>query len=543
MIGTLFQGVARRHSSQIALRTPGETWTYDQLECRANQIANAIRDQGGAPDEPVALALGPEAIMVAAILGTLKSGRPYLPLDPRSPTSRLEQILGDAGATLLVYGDAQADLTQRLGSGKWKCLSLSTISSHSDAPTEVPVPSDALACILYTSGSTGQPKGVYQNHRNLVQAVHRYTSSARISTDDRLLLLAPLSLGASRSNLFGALLSGASLHLVDVRERGLDELIERTTDWNITTWHSTPTLFRRMVAALPRGRRLPGLNLVRLGGEPVMPSDLRLLFDRVSEQCVVQVAYSSTETHIACQEFYRAGAEIAGNLVPLGRPVTGVSIELVDERGQPVRAGEAGEIVVRSPYLALGYWRQPELTTSRFLTDAANPTVRRFRTGDLGHILPDGRLIHLGRVDQQVKVRGFRIDRTEIAGALASLPGVAQAAVVMRDDASGGKQLAGYVVPAPGVQIDLDILRRELAARLPDYMFPAVLASLDALPLTAGGKVDEKLLATPEYVRLHLQCDDRRDARRSDLRTGDYVLDDRTGNLVLERQPGSTGTS
>lgn len=566
MIGRQFQNVAQRHSVQVALRTAGETWTYDQLDRRSNQIARAIDTQSGAPEEPVGLLLGHEMAMAAAILGTLKSGRPYVPLDPRYPRDRLAGILSDAGANLLICGDAQAELARGLCSDQLKSLNLSTIGRYSEAPLDRHIPSSAVACILYTSGSTGRPKGVYRDHCSIVKFAGDYTGAAGISADDRLLLVAPFSFSASLSSLFGGLLSGASLHLFDVRERGLDELIEMIASWNITVWHSTPTLFRRMVAALPHGRRLRSLKLVRLGGEPVVPGDLTLLSDRFNEKCVLQVSYSSTETLIVCQEILRSGDEITDSLLPLGQPAIGVTIELKDDAGQPVRAGESGEIVVRSPFLAMGYWRQPDLTASRFRVDPANPTVRRFRTGDLGRILPDGRLVHLGRVDQQVKVRGFRIDRSEIQAVLTSYPGVSQAAVITRDDGTGGKKLAAYVVPKPDVQLDMAVLRRELAARLPDYMLPAALAALDALPLTPGGKLDEKLLSTPEFVRSHLIPDDKGCAQPAKTHTAEYALeychdnpavvevkawdltqcvsqpDDSTSKLVLDVNDSATGS-
>ncbi|MFD8563788.1 amino acid adenylation domain-containing protein [Streptosporangium canum] len=487
-----FLDVANNNPDRVAVHSVDSSITYAELAHAAGGIRHLIAAAGGRSGARVGLLTGQDATIIAAIMGTLLSGCVYVPLDPSYPAPRLAYMLDDADVTVLVTTRRHEALARTL-LGDRSCQVI-FVEDATPAPPLVagPIEPDSLAYLRYTSGSTGVPKGVAQSHRNLAHCVGNQIDSLSITAEDRLSLLASVSFDASIPDIYPALLTGAAVVPIDVRALGPDELVRRLADLGVTVYHSTPTLYRYVLDALGPDGRLPAIRTVLLGGERVTGSDVAAGRGRFAAGCWFVNGYGATEATFVAHhripfDAPRADPE-AGPLVPIGRALPGYEVVLLDSDG-----GE-GEIALRGPYLALGYWRDPERTAERFTVDGEGRRV--YRTGDLGRELADGTLVCLGRLDRQIKVRGFRVEPAEVETHLTGQPGVARAVVTL-----AGDRLVAHVQPSPGAVLDPAGIRRTAAEVLPDYLVPAAVVVLDALPLTPTGKVDTLALPAPGPAR------------------------------------------
>ncbi len=496
-VGARFEEQARRHASRIAVRGRRHAWTYGELDRRANRLAHALVARGAAGGR-VALLLGHDAPMMAGILGVLKAGCAYVPLDPFYPRERLVAVVADAQASTLVTESRHAPLAGELAPGGVEILDVDDPgpAARDDDPGVVVSP-DALAYLLYTSGSTGRPKGVMQTHRNLLHHIRVYTDNLGLTPDDRLTLFASYAFDAALMDIFGALLNGARLCPWSVREDGLVGAPAWLRDEEITVFHSTPTLYRHFVASLGDGDGFPSVRSVVMGGEEVLRTDVAAFARHFAPGAVFVNGLGPTESTLALQCFLDRDSELPAGRVPVGDPVEDTEVVLLDEEG---RAAASGEITIASPHVALGYWRQPEQTAQAFRPDPTDPARRVYHTGDLGRLRADGTLEFLGRKDFQVKIRGFRIEPGEIEAQLRSERTLREAVVVPRAERPGEQRLVAYVVPMPGAVVTAADLRGALQERLPDYMVPATFVTLDALPLTPTGKIDRLALPAPPPV-------------------------------------------
>ena len=371
-------------------------------------------------------------------------------------------------------------------------------------PIHCPVGPDALAYILYTSGSTGQPKGVVQTHRNVLHFIRVYTNNLHISSNDRLTLFSSYSFDAAIMDIFGALLNGATLYPLSPREESFAEIAAWLRTHEITIYHSTPTVYRYAVSTLGGTAVFPKLRLVVLGGEAVYKRDVELYKQYFSPECLFVNGLGPTESTVSLQYFINKHTEILRNAVSVGYPVEGTEVCLLDEAGEPTEI--TGEIAFRSPHLALGYWQKPELTQTVFLPDPEGGNRWMYRTGDLGRVLPDGGIEFLGRKDFQVKIRGYRIEVSEIETRLLEHGAIQEAVVLAQEDGSGDKRLVAYIVPKPEHAPTMHDLREFLRRKLPDYMVPSAFVQLDALPQTPTGKIDRSAFPAPESFRPELEA-------------------------------------
>jgi amino acid adenylation domain-containing protein len=499
-----FHQQADLHADRPAVICSGGEITYRELDRESNRIANALLGHSTAPDEPVALCLGQGPAMVAAILGALKAGKVYVPLDARAPPSRLAHLLQESGAKLCVCEEACRGIAQAATVRPVVAITPEEVGRQADRRPGVRVRPDNLCYIMYTSGSTGRPKGVYQNHRNILHHTRVYTNAVGIGAGDRLLILSAFAFGRSVADLFGALLNGAAVCPFDLQEKGIDSLASCLASERITLYNSVPTVFRELTRSLGPGQRFPHLRLLRLGGELVRAADVELYRNYFAPGCTLLVTLGSTETNTVCHHFLDGHVKVAGMGVPVGYPVDGMEVLLVDGAGHSVPCGEVGQVVVGSSHLALGYWKCPELTRAAFSTATAGDGARTYRTGDRGRMLPDGCLEWQGRDDFQVKIRGYRVDPSEVEAALLRDPAVREAVVVGHEDPPGETRLVAYIVSRDGVAF----VRREchnfLKQLLPSYMVPTAFVALPALPLLPNGKVDRQALpaAGPDHREL-----------------------------------------
>ena len=497
-IGGRFEKVARRFAGRPAVREPGRVTTYAELAAAADRVSRALADGLRGGPGPVVLLLDAGAPLFAAMLGALQAGRFYVPLDPRLPAARLEATLGVLDAAVLLTNRAGLEVGRRLGGEGVSVWALEDLLASPPGPeSAAPVSPDDLAYVLFTSGSTGAPKGVMQSHRNVLHNAMKLANGLQIRPDDRLTLLSSVSFGASVSDIFGALLTGASVCPYSLAGDGLRRLPEFLSREAITIYHSVPSVFRSFSSTLDGREDLSRMRIVKLGGEAVLASDFELYRRRFPRSCVFHVGLGATEMNVIRQWFASHETPWPGGS-PLGYAVDGTEVVLLDEGGNPTE-GE-GEIGIVARTLAVGYWKDPAGTAAAFLPVPGRPGVRLYRTGDLGRMLPDGCLVHVGRRDARLKVLGHRVETAEVEAALLAVPGVTEAAVAGRD-AAEGTRLTAWVVRGPAGGPGIGSLRRALAETLPGYMVPSSFVFLPALPRTPTGKVDRQALPGPGRSR------------------------------------------
>ncbi|CAM4407409.1 non-ribosomal peptide synthetase [Myxococcus xanthus] len=496
-IQALFEAHAAATPDAVALTCEHHQLTYGALNQRANQVAHHLRALGVSAGARVGLCLERSLDMVVALLGILKAGGAYLPLDPTFPPERLGFLVQDARMAALVTRSGLADDLPV----QW----IPVVSLDEDAaalaarPTANPTPvcnAEHLAYVLYTSGSTGKPKGVAVPQRAVVRLV-RNTHYVHLGPDETLLQFAPLAFDASTFEVWGALLNGARLAIHPPTTPSLEELGSFIARQGVTTVWLTAGLFHQVV-----DHALESLASVRqllAGGDVLSPAHVRRVVERYPG-CRVINGYGPTEnTTFTCCHTVSPDEPLV-NAVPIGRPISNTRIHVLNAALEPVPVGAPGELCAGGDGLALGYLNDPALTAQRFIPDPFSPVpgARLYRTGDRCHVLPDGRVEFLGRVDEQVKLRGFRIEPGEIEAALALHPTVHEARVMAREDGPGEKQLVAYLVARPSRELPpAEDLRRYLQARLPVFMVPSAFVTLAAFPLTANGKVDRRALPAP----------------------------------------------
>ncbi|MDN5929527.1 MAG: non-ribosomal peptide synthetase [Pseudonocardia sp.] len=450
-------------------------------------MAAGLRASGVKPGDRVGLLFSHGAEMISALLGVLHLGASYVPLDAAYPWARLEYMANDADVQLLLAGSAQAEGANRIGAGSRPVRVYDVLAEamlpDPDEPAATP---DGEAYVLYTSGSTGQPKPVVQIHRNVLHHTSVWVDGLGITAADQVSLQSAYSWDSAVQDTFAALLSGATLHPVDVRALGTAGLLDWMAGERISIYHSTLPIFRALVRAMEaRGVRLPAVRVLALGGDTIGLSDLDAYRRAFEPHCLLAGAYGSSECSCALLRVADQDYVPPTGVFPLGSPVAETAVRLVDEDGRTVPGPGVGEIVVSSPYLA----------------PSAVGDLEELPTGDLARRLDDGTLLLVGRRGFQVKIAGIRVEPGEVESALARLPEVSEAVVMPYTDSLGERQLAGYVVPAPDAWPSPPQLRATLREVLPDHAVPTAYVVLDALPLTANHKIDRAALPEPVVAR------------------------------------------
>ncbi len=479
-------------------------WSYRELDERANRLAHFLERRGVGPDHLVAVRLTRSAELIVAILGVLKAGGAYLPLEPELPAQRLQFTLEDSGADILL---TQQALRGNLPEGLRHVICLDADWQEIAAcPAEPPVgrtTGEHLAYVIYTSGSTGRPKGVMIEHRALVNYTQAAIEQYGITAADRVLQFAAASFDAHVEEVFPCLARGGTLVLRDDEMLDCRTFLERCRQWQLT-FVTLPTAFwhELTLAIAAEGLAVPEtLRLLVIGGEQAAPERVAAWFRCVGSRVRLLNTYGPTESTVVATAAELARGDGQEKRVPIGRPLGNVRAYVLDRCRQPVPIGVPGELHIGGASLARGYLHRPELTEERFLPEvfAAKAGARMYKTGDVVRWRSDGRLEFVGRTDQQVKIRGFRIEPGEVEQVLREHPALAGAAVVVRGRAAGDLQLAAYTVARPDETVSPADLRQFLGQRLPKFMIPAAFVALDALPMTASGKLDRRALPEPDW--------------------------------------------
>ncbi|MFF0155975.1 amino acid adenylation domain-containing protein [Streptomyces sp. NPDC005263] len=485
-----FERRAATFPDAVAISMSGQCVTYGELNARANQLSRHLRGKGVDVETPVGVCMERSVDTVVALIAVLKAGGHYVALDPRQPRERHALLTAEAGIRLVLTQERL--LAQVSGLADILVIDSDTLEL-TDLPTTdlaLPVQPDHAVYVAYTSGSTGRPKGACITHRAVLRLVQNSNFLA-VEPDDAFLMFAPLAFDASTLEIWAPLLGGARLAVVPPGEPSLAELAETVVRERVTVLWLTAGLFHQMAEG-PMAR-MTTLRQLLAGGDVLSPHHVNRTFAALPGIRLVN-GYGPTEnTTFTCCHIMEGPVD--GDTVPIGRPVTGTEVYVLDDRLRPVPDGESGELYAGGAGVARGYVGRADLTADRFLPDpfGSEPGARMYRTGDLVKRRTDGVVEYLGRLDHQVKVRGFRVEPGEIDTVLLAHPGVKDACVVVHTHTEAGKRLAAFYVCAENVgAADLrELLRRSL----PPYMVPSVFARLEALPLTRNGKVDRAALA------------------------------------------------
>jgi amino acid adenylation domain-containing protein len=493
-IHELFEAQVERTPDAVAVAGQHGRLTYNQLNGRANQIAHYLRARGVGPEVLVGICLKRSVEMVVGSLAVLKAGGAYLPLDPAYPPDRLAYLLEDSGVSLLI---TQQHIVENLPGNNIEVVSLDCngpdtsqqpVENCEDAAT-----AENLAYVIYTSGSTGRPKGAEITHASLLNLVRWLNSAFDVTPDDRATLLASVGFDAAVAETWPYLSSGASLHLPDEATRLSSEQLR---DWLVNneitmSFLPTPLAERVMDLDWPESTKL---RILLTGAETLRRYPSAKLPFRVVNN------YGPTEcTVLATSGFVPAGV-CRDSLPTIGRPITNTQVYILDEQLQQVSAGMPGELYIGGAAVGRGYLRRPELTAEKFIRDpfSDEPAARLYRTGDVGRYLPNGEIAYLGRIDDQIKIMGYRIEPNEIVAVLDRHPSVKTSMVMAREGAHGDKHLVAYVVLKPESHPSASDLRAFLAKKLPEYMVPAVFVQLAEFPLNENGKIDRRALPAPD---------------------------------------------
>jgi len=482
-IQSVLEEQVQRTPTAVAVEFLGERLTYDELNRRANQLARRLQKLGVARDVPVGVFMERSSELLIAILAILKAGGAYVPLDPSYPAERIGLMIEDTGMPLiLTRAGGQISTTKKLLS-----VDAGAFTNGDDTNLASATSAEDLAYIMYTSGSTGVPKGVAVPHRAVVRLVKK-TNYASFSPSETFLLLAPISFDASTFEIWGALLNGGKLVVMPPAPPTLEEIGHTLREHSITTLWLTSGLFNAMVDE--RLQDLRPLRQLLAGGDVLSVAHVRRALAALPNMRLIN-GYGPTEstTFSCCHTIDRAAP--LDESIPIGKPIANTTASILDLQLQPVEVGATGELFIGGDGLARDYWRRPELTAAKFVTNELGE--RLYQTGDLARWRDDGTIEFLGRSDAQIKLRGFRIEPGEIENAFRQQPDVRDAAVIVREDAPGEKKLVAYVVGSSSQTALLAALKKTL----PEYMVPSAIVLLDALPRTANGKLNRNALPAP----------------------------------------------
>lgn len=482
--------IALTAPSSVALQDGTARISYRELVDRAAGIASLVNSEvRGDHSDPVGVLVPHGVEAGAALLGVLASGHAYVPLDPAYPTERLRYMVEDAGLGLLLTTDSHREQANALASDQLRVASIDDVPAV-PAASSIRAQSNTIAYLLYTSGSTGRPKAVMQSHGNLLAQAERYADALGIDSTDRLALLASISFDASLMDLWGGLIRGASVYFIDPRAADLSQLAEYARDAELSTLHVTPTVFGTL-ARVTGAASWPSVRAVVLGGEPVRASHVEYFDGAFPADAILYNLYGASEHSFSFGHVVDRTSRSAE--VPIGMPVGDVEALLLKEDGSedPVR----GELAIRSAHTALGYWNRSSASERAFIADPLDPERVLYRTGDIARRRTDGRFVALGRVDNQIKVRGHRIEPAEVEDVLRRHPSIQDVGVhaPVRDQGDDRALIACYVRRS-NEDCDATGLKRWCEDRLPTYLVPSVWVEIDTLPRTPSGKIDRRAL-------------------------------------------------
>jgi amino acid adenylation domain-containing protein len=497
-IHQLFEEQAEKTPDAIALIFEEQQLTYRELNTRANQLAHHLRKLGVGPEALVAIYVERSIEMIVGLLGILKAGGAFVPLDSSYPRERLAFMLEDARVRVLL---TQQKFLSSIDHPSVVCVDRDRqeIAQQNVNSLQNQASPESLAYVMYTSGSTGVPKGVMIPHRGLVNYLSWATLAYRVAAGQGAPVHSPISFDLTVTSLFTPLLVGRRVELIpeSLGAEAFSSLFRKGSDYSLIK--ITPAHLELLGQELPTDKLARCARALVLGGDALTFEKLALWSEHAPEIRLMN-EYGPTETVVGCCVYEVAPGSLATGPVPIGRPIANTQIYILDAYLQPVPVGVSGELHIGGDGVARGYLNRPDLTAEKFIANpfSADPTSRLYKTGDLARYLPDGNIEFVGRIDNQVKLRGYRIELGEIETVVGQHPMVQSSVVVVREDTPGDKRLVAYVVAQTEGSFDAIEVRKHLRQKLPEYMIPSVLVLVDALPLTPNGKIDRNALPAPD---------------------------------------------
>jgi amino acid adenylation domain-containing protein len=497
-----FENIVQLYPEQVAIKENDIIVTYSELNRMANRVARALVNEHGVNAEPVGLLFGNGAPLMASILGVLKAGKFFVLLDPLFPPARNAAVLEDSQAKLLLTDKQNAGSAAQLTDQGLRLIEFESLREEGpDENIPISLSPQLLAHIAYTSGSTGEPKGVMNNHRNVLYDVMLRTNTYHISYRDKLSLIATASAHAVK-NIFFALLNGATLLPFNVQKEGVIRLACWMSRERISICRVTIQLFREFCGALTGKEHFDDLRLIQFAGDSRFTSDVELWKKYFPSTCLLANGISSSESGYLTDYLIDHTTDFNyGGVMPAGYAVENKELLLLDDNGQALGFNQMGELAVRSSFLSPGYWQRPELTEAKFKPDPLGGDKRLYFTGDLAVMLPDGCLVYKGRKDFRLKIRGYGVEISEVEKALRRHEAIKDAVVVAGQHESGENRLVAYYTCSRQPAVTLTQLRSFVSKDLPDYMIPWAFVLLDSMPVTPTGKIDRQALPDPGRSR------------------------------------------
>lgn len=500
-----FEAIAGTFQKSVAIHQGAESCTYEELELRSRCLAHRILDAMGEEPRPVALLIRNKLQAISAILAVVRAGHFYCALSHRDPVTRLQRMLQDLGPGLLIVDESLRPLAEEISHEGCRIM-------IAEGPAGRDVPGlrsqgglESLLGVFYTSGSTGVPKGVMRRQEHVMHRLLVDVNDLGIGPGDRMLFLKRLDVTSSLWQLFGGLLTGATLRVCEVEETGFAPLAELMRSERISLFAPPIELLRAFLDSLKEDDLFDSIRGVVLGGDVLFKQDVERLRQHIPAHAFIIHHLSSSESGLLARTILYHDSHIDGAIVPVGYPVAGKSLLLLDENNTPVGGDHSGQIAVRTRLKFAGYWQRPTESALKFSPDPDLPGEEVFLTGDLGRFTREGQLLFLGRSDFRVKIRGFSVDCASIEGALHALPSVRRAVVIPVDKDTEQKRLVAYVVPHADETFDAVAARHRLSEILPDHALPQQIIPLKAFPMTASGKIDRSALSRMARGRVELR--------------------------------------
>ncbi len=493
-----------QHPDALAVLHENKSLTYRELNESANRLAHQLMAIEGVQGKYVGICLDRSCDLMVAILAVLKAGAAYVPFDVEYPAERLQYMAGISAIPVMI---TSSSLSARLPKGEYQVLDISGISAEKNISNPAKeIATKSAAYVLFTSGSTGQPKGVQLPHRALVNLIDWQIKQTSVHENGCTLQFAPVSFDVHFQEIFSTWCDGGCICLINDEMRlNAIALLQYIEKYSINRLY-LPFIALQSLCDLSRhsSATLPSLKEIITAGEQLQVTPALVDFFGRIPHCKLYNHYGPTETHVVTSYLLEGAPDTWMKLPPIGKPIQDSEVYLLDEAGKPVNDGEEGELFAAGICLADGYLQRDDLTAERFIPNPFRKGERMYKTGDLAKRLPDGNILYLGRIDGQVKVRGYRIELGEIEVATARFDQVVQAAATVREDKPGEKRLVVYLVMEPGHTLNVKAIRNFLQGRLPDYMMPSAFVQMDALPRTPSGKIDRKSLPAPDNKRPEL---------------------------------------
>ena len=491
-----FEEIVRRYGELEAIRSPWGRLLYREVDQQSRRLAARLGSLLGKEPRPVAMLLEDRAQTVIGLLGIIRSGHFYCALMHRDPPSRLSKVLGDLESPLLITDEGSLTLARQIAPPGCEVLLLSDLPETVEMELPVQPGPDTLLGVFYTSGSTGEPKGVLRTHSYVMHRLWVDLHEYGLGPGDRVLFMLRFDVTVSLSNLFNTLLSGATLILCEADLIGSASLVDLIQQEQVTIFSPPIEFMRNFLDSLDEDVHFESIRAMLLSGDVLFRRDVERLFRHLPSHAKIAHFLSSSECGLLTRTILSPESLITTDIIPVGRPVAGREILILDSDGKTLPIGGSGQIAIRSVVVFPGYWRLPDASASKFVTDPEDPDRKVYCTGDFGYFKPDGELVFLGRNDLRVKIRGFTIDCSSVEGALATLPQVKRAVIVPVSGQNGHKWLVGFVVLERGCVCTTTELRTAVSEHLPEHMVPQRIVLLQAIPQTPNGKIDRAALQT-----------------------------------------------